>query len=60
MRVLRRAWRRTAAGPSVGLALDVHAPALGLEAPLAGTLDVALIAIKITTGVRAIQYIFQV
>ena len=44
----------------LGLALDVYAPALGLETPLAFTINVALVAIKITTGVRVIQDIFQV
>ena len=44
----------------LGLALDVYAPALGLETLLTLTIDVALVAIKITTGVRVIQDIFQV
>ena len=44
----------------LGLALDVYPPALSLEAPLAFTIDVALVAIKITTGVRVIQDILQV
>ena len=44
----------------LSLTLNVHAPASGLEAPLASTIDVALVAIKITTGVSVIRYRFQV
>ena len=42
------------------LALDVHPPALGIEASLAAIIDVAFVAIKITTGIRVIQDILQV
>ncbi len=42
------------------LALDVHLPALGLEASLAATIDIAFVAIKITTSIRVIQDILQV
>ena len=44
----------------LGLALDVYPPALSLEAPLAFTIDVTFVAIKIATGVRVIQDILQV
>ena len=44
----------------LGLALDVYAPALGLETLLTLTINVALVAIKITTGICVIQDIFQV
>ena len=44
----------------LGLALDEYTPTLGLKALLALTIDVALVAIKITTGIRVIQDLFQV
>lgn len=43
----------------LGLALDVYAPALGLETLLTLTSNVALVAIKITTGIGVIQDLFQ-